>query len=461
MISNIIKKVLLLISTLVCSSAFASNGDCTDERLNGSVCTGMKFGMYVGRTDFKIPTYRDSTLFCDVQLFFNEKKHELTKTKDKKELKFWNKLTDEEHRALEEFVKGVNNESYISVACDSYFDLGAVRQKYRIEKDQMVIDLKLINDSTIGLYNSDGSIIETIKHSNGMLPQNSYRKEWVYWFEGKNFYVSWGKEKVFISSPYKISEDGKTISLILKKEKKSKIQIKNKADILEVKDISKDELKTVDSILVAFGGKAKQYKINKDTIYVNLKNIRGKGHVKKEEGYLSWHCNYDNNVLIDALTKIDSLEPQIELMKKYRNSDQFMYVEPEDTAAVISCVKKHKDLFPKDAVPYFDETNQLILVKKDEPAKVNHTHISDLCILVSDGSFYEIYITLNEEGNKKFAELTGTSMGENDVMLMADRLMSYPVYFSNDNGNITIVYGSPNLKDILESAIKIKLAMQP
>ena len=184
---------------------------------------------------FKIPEYKDSTIFFDVQCQFKEDRfiwvdsifneHEipttylsalLTKTKDKTELKAWENVTkhatESEKRSLDRLPREINGQLRFPVLCDSYFSFDHFKLKYRVEKKRLLIDLKLINDSTIGLCNSNGQIVQTVKHHNGLLSYY-HSGQFVYWFEGKRIYL--GVKNMFISSPYKMSDDGKTISLIL------------------------------------------------------------------------------------------------------------------------------------------------------------------------------------------------------------------------------------------------------
>lgn len=92
--------------------------------------------------------------------------------------------------------------------------------------DQLIVDLKKENDTTIVL-NTSGRIAKTINFCNNFPSRITDLKpgmpiskaSWTYWIEDKMFCFCFGHENYILRCPFKMSADGKTYNLVLKRKK--------------------------------------------------------------------------------------------------------------------------------------------------------------------------------------------------------------------------------------------------
>lgn len=99
--------------------------------------------------------------------------------------------------------------------------------KIRMVGDQLIVDLNKENDTTIALYNTGGSVAKTISFCNNfsaritdLRPGMAISKaSWTYWIEDKMFCFCFGHKNYILRCPFKMSADGKTYNLVLRRKK--------------------------------------------------------------------------------------------------------------------------------------------------------------------------------------------------------------------------------------------------
>lgn len=178
------KKVLLLLYTLISINVYGAMSRIGESRLKGTCWKGIEAGFYMGKNKTDNNTYKDSLLLMDVQLNFNNEevishiddeweidstlfyRIWVSKPTNRKSQKVWEKLVKDsrlEASGFEKEFKEIQNQFYNSMQFEVFDDstlqfAGVPRLKYRIEKDLMFLEFTRGIDNSVTLPTKQGTL---------------------------------------------------------------------------------------------------------------------------------------------------------------------------------------------------------------------------------------------------------------------------------------------------------------
>lgn len=243
-----IKKLVVLTLSLLSLNALAYTHDhLLDLRMNGTSWEGLEYGLFYTADGKQTADYNKQLLLFDVGINFVEDEltwHDeesgewdispiticqtkLSRTTERNALKVWEETSKTHQDELNELERVFSShELHIDVMSDTTLRLFDAHVKIHMVDDQLIVDLKKENDTTIVL-NTSGSIAKTINFCNDFPARITDLKpgmpiskaSWTYWIEGKMFNFCFGHENYILRCPFKMSADGKTYNLVLKRKK--------------------------------------------------------------------------------------------------------------------------------------------------------------------------------------------------------------------------------------------------
>lgn len=234
-----LKKFLPLFFLLIGVKSFCYEFDqFFDDRLNGTSWHGVEYGFYASDKESSNSKYHKDLLCFDIEMSFYMDEviwHDdeygewpiesvtflktiMVKSTNPKALKNWDKI---QKKGMPVMVQKITDKKEIfELRKDTSIFAYNKNLKYRVKNDTLFIDLKLLNDTTIGLYDQSGNLEKKIIFCDNFANRINSKKrdaDWTYWFEGDIFYLNFGDEKSILRCPYQRSKNGEAISLVLHK----------------------------------------------------------------------------------------------------------------------------------------------------------------------------------------------------------------------------------------------------